>query len=76
MKDAIDQLLSKIGPNKLGSRIRSLRESAGISQNQMGKMTGMTRDYYRFREKGCCLFTSEEVSRIVESLNCKLSDIL
>jgi len=68
---------SRIHPRlaALGKRIREVRESRGISQENFALDAGLARSYYSGIERGRRNVAVLNLIRIAEALNCEVGDL-
>jgi transcriptional regulator with XRE-family HTH domain len=59
----------------LGQRIREIRESRGISQEDFALEAGLARSYFSGIERGRRNVAALNLMRIAESLNCEVGDL-
>lgn len=60
--------------NKIGMRIKELRQQAGITQEKFALMTGINRSYLADIEKGNRNFGFDTLDRIVNGFGISLSE--
>jgi transcriptional regulator with XRE-family HTH domain len=60
---------------KLGKKIRTIRVTSGLSQEQLGELTGLDRTYISGIERGVRNPSISNVEKIARALNVKVSDI-
>ena len=71
MTDKQDEKAQK----ELGEKLRIARESAGLTQEQVVKGTGMKSNYYAKIERGEINTTFEKLYKIIKALKIEASDI-
>jgi transcriptional regulator with XRE-family HTH domain len=59
----------------LGQRIREVRESRGISQEDFALEAGLARSYYSGIERGRRNVAALNLMRIAAALNCEVGDL-
>lgn len=59
----------------LGKRIKLIRESRNLSQNQLGLMTGISRNYLVGIESGQYNVTIDKVIKIAKGLDISLEEL-
>jgi transcriptional regulator with XRE-family HTH domain len=59
----------------LGQRIRELRESRGVSQENFALEAGLARSYYGGIERGRRNVAALNLIRIAAALNCEVGDL-
>jgi transcriptional regulator with XRE-family HTH domain len=59
----------------LGKRIREVRESRGISQENFALEAGLARSYYSGIERGQRNVAALNLMRIAAALNCEVGDL-
>jgi transcriptional regulator with XRE-family HTH domain len=72
MRDTTEQ--TKL--SALGSAIRSVREAAGISQEQLALMTGLDRSYVSRLERGIANPSYLALCKVSNALNIRVSQII
>jgi transcriptional regulator with XRE-family HTH domain len=68
--------VSKSSLKTLAANIRSLRESAGISQEQLGRRAGLHRTYVGGVERGERNVTLSTLEKLAGALGCSVIDLL
>jgi transcriptional regulator with XRE-family HTH domain len=58
----------------MGQRIREIRESRGVSQEDFALETGLARSYFSGIERGRRNVAALNLMRIAESLECEVGD--
>jgi transcriptional regulator with XRE-family HTH domain len=61
---------------KIGYAIRTRRDAAGVSQEQLAELTERHRNYIGLVERGEQNLTLDSLVRIAKALKCKASDLL
>lgn len=61
---------------KLGERLRTAREKAGLTQAQVAEKAGVNANYYAVVERGAGNLSVEKLNRIMRVLGIKSLDIL
>ena len=61
---------------KLGKKIRAIRTVAGLSQEQLGELTGLDRTYISGIERGVRNPSISNIEKIARALSVKVSDIM
>ena len=61
--------------NKIGIRIRELRNQMGLSQEKLAKKIGMDRTYFASVELGKRNISIVNIEKIANGLNVSLSDL-
>lgn len=57
------------------NRIRELREARDLTQDELGKITGIVQSRIARLEAGEASLTPEELPRLCRALRCNLSDL-
>ncbi len=70
MKDTIDAI-----KKKLGERIRELRKSAGITQEELGEKAELNYKYIGEVERGQVNVSLDSIVKIAEALGVKIGDL-
>lgn len=70
MKDTKDDIRKK-----LGERIRELRKSAGITQEQLGENAELSYKFIGELERGQVNVSLDSIARIAEALGVKIGDL-
>ena len=70
MKDTVDDIRKK-----LGARIRELRQSAGITQEELGEKAELNYKFIGELERGQVNVSLDSIVRIAEALGVKIGDI-
>lgn len=61
--------------NRLGNRIRFLRKEKGLSQEQLGELSGLHTNYIGHVERGEKNVTVESLEKIAKGLDVTLDDL-
>ena len=60
---------------KLGSKIKTLRNEAGLSQEKLGELTGLDRTYISDIERGKRNPSLKSLEKLAKALKISISDI-
>lgn len=60
---------------ELGEKVRSVREKAKLTQDEVAKKAGMSSNYFAKIERGEINTTVEKLYKIIKALNVDASDI-
>lgn len=61
---------------KLGKKIRELRNAAGLSQERLGEITGLDRTYISGIERGVRNPALRNLEKLAKALKVKVSDLI
>lgn len=61
---------------KLGKKIKKLRNDSGLSQEKLGEMTGLDRTYISGIERGVRNPSLKNIEKLAGALKVKASDLL
>lgn len=61
---------------KLGKKIRELRNAAGLSQERLGEITGLDRTYISGIERGVRNPAIRNLEKLAKALKVKVSDLI
>ena len=61
--------------DRISRRIKGMRVEHGFTQIELAKLMNMTPKTYCFKENGKYEFTINEILKLKEIFNCKISDI-
>jgi transcriptional regulator with XRE-family HTH domain len=59
---------------KFGSKLRSLRTAAGLSQEKLGELAGLDRTYISSAERGRRNISLDAITRVAEALQISPAD--